>query len=314
MGLLQILAKLTLDTLGFTKGLSNAEKQAKNSGDKIKNDFQKNFGKGLIVATFGIATRDAIEFSKAINEGTANAEQLGAVLHEGLTVELAEAVGTFGRLRIQAASLFSTLLGGVGAVANRASSTLERGFRGLGGLVFGAIEGDAVGGAKAALDQFDSEMVKREEARIKKRDASGGLKEPTSVAQARAAASERKELLADMERLSKVQHDANLKAMTDEEKLLYITRQRASLVGFIANTATNESQRVKAQIALAELGEGPTAKAKKVKSFDSPAMDSLARIGGFTAGADSTSRLVTLQERIARATEDTAKNTKGDFL
>jgi len=56
----------------------------------------------------------------------------------------------------------------------------------------------------------------------------------------------------------------------------------------------------------------PTADQFRAANMADRINDPLARIGGFTGGADI--KVITIQERIARATEETASNTAGNSV
>lgn len=107
----------------------------------------------------------------------------------------------------------------------------------------------------------------------------------------------------------------NLKRLSDEERLNELIQRRNDLKrGFLEGRIAPgfESKALQGMEGLdqeiLDLRHGLTR--SQTRNIGAGSLDPLARIGGFTGGADV--KIVTIQERIANATEKTAENTAGN--
>ncbi len=116
-----------------------------------------------------------------------------------------------------------------------------------------------------------------------------------------------------------------MKELSNEDKIIELTRRRIALQqilkdnieeGFIGDVRAKELQLESEKmlnkiIDLQSTVVEPAAQFRAVNSVNAKS-DPLARIGGFTGGAET--KVMAIQERIAKATETTADNTAGNSV
>lgn len=161
----------------------------------------------------------------------------------------------------------------------------------------------------------------------------GQLSEDIIAQQERIAGLEKElALKKDMAKLDaeifKLADERFMKELSNEDKLIELKRRRAAILEILrdnfemgvpgipplkAKEMQLETEKLLNQI-LAIEGDQDKPKAAQFRRMNigEKALDPLARIGGFTGGADA--RIVTIQERIAKATEETADNTSGNSV
>ena len=90
MALLQLMARLGLDTSGFSSGLRQAEAQARSSSGGISSSFKKAFatGIGLGAVQQGVSAFRAL--SAGMKQAAKDAEELGIQLDRGVVQQLTE--------------------------------------------------------------------------------------------------------------------------------------------------------------------------------------------------------------------------------
>lgn len=120
----------------------------------------------------------------------------------------------------------------------------------------------------------------------------------------------------------KVADQRFLKELSEEDRRTELIRRRIALVQILktvqmppvkAKEIQLETEKLLSQIQAIDVGlDKPTKPEFQTRNIAEAVRDPLARIGGFTGGADV--KIITIQERIAKATEDTASNTAGNSV
>lgn len=274
MALLNLIARLGLDSSGFDAGLNKAEAST--------NIFAKKFQKSL---TQGVTKFATIGFAvNTVRDVITNADKLKGVSDK--TVTSLQDIGDG----------FMAVWDGFKSVIGVLTS-INPFF-----LPFRAI-GSALRGGTTPPDMERT-------AELEKMLAERKIKH----------AEELKKVLAD---IAEETDKNSLKELSDEERKTELLRRRKAILdALVANKRLPEltawsmilqAEKLRGQA----MGIDTEKKAMEADTFrrtsilDRP-RDPLARIGGFTGGGDV--KIVTLQERIAKATEDTAKNTAGNTI
>lgn len=117
-----------------------------------------------------------------------------------------------------------------------------------------------------------------------------------------------------------------LKQLSNEDRITELTRRRTALVEILrdnfemgvpgipplkAKQMKLATEQLLSQIEAIDQ-EKPTRPEFRVLNIAQKSFDSLSKVGGFTGGQDL--KILTIQERIARATEETASNTAGSSV
>lgn len=139
---------------------------------------------------------------------------------------------------------------------------------------------------------------------------------------------EKQKALGKLEKeLGEITDQNNLKAMPDGERRLELLKRYQDLAEKIKadflsgrfNTEEGLKRRIEAanlvgriqQIPLPDV-EAPEEAKTSLRTLFARSADPLSRIGGFSGGSDV--KVITIQERIAKATEETASNTAGNSV
>jgi len=114
MALLQLIARLGLDTSGFSSGLRQAEGQAKRSSATIGGSFKQAFGAGLGIGAIGMATAAIGKILRDIKQLRSDAERFGVELDQGVVASITELESRLGRMKVD---VFAQMAKPIGALA-----------------------------------------------------------------------------------------------------------------------------------------------------------------------------------------------------
>ena len=114
MALLQLIARLGLDTSGFSSGLRGAERQAAASSRTIGGSFKSAFGAGLGIGTVGMLTSAMGKMLRDLKQLRGDAERFGVVLDQDVLSAVNELESRLGRMKV---GVLSQMAEPAGAIA-----------------------------------------------------------------------------------------------------------------------------------------------------------------------------------------------------
>lgn len=292
---LELLAKLGLNTSGYEMGIKRAQSLNVEFSKHMRSTFI-HVGMGLI--GFHGLTRslihvinETIRWSKDIESAREEFERLGIAIDEGGLQKIRAMGVELERLKTEVAMGLLPALGTMADLWFKASAGVAK----VANFISHPFDPDR----NKALD---ADILRFEEAKL-------GLHTEAEIQKRK---EDQKAILDLRKQIAEVEDRNRTAGLTDEEKLLELTKQRLSVLSLIANGRLSERQTLEATLRSLQLsGEitGLEAKAIKPNSVSlTPLSDSLSSVGGFLPGSRMGN--VSHAERIARASEETAKQTK----
>lgn len=308
MGLFNLIFKFKADTVGVQKGLSDVERASRRTASRIGENF-KRFALGAL----GLRELNAIGsrivmWSKDIEAAKKEFERLGLTIDENVLRRIEASGNAIEVFKSRIAAKASGPLAGLAGFFRHTLFSADMIFRGIGNM----LQGDFTKKTGAqTMKQLQDEITAEQ---------MGILGTANATAEQKTHLAERAKELAKVQlEIEKEQEKQTLKALDNEGKMYHIKRriidlheqQKAPMLMVDRKALELQELQLRGDLQDLRLQRDKEAlknqRTERVRSFGPTALDNLAKVGGFTGAPDNL--VVSLQERIAKATEDTAKNT-----